>query len=104
MKTTNNSPDRTMADDSFVHGDRVKIVAGTYKTHGEGVFCRAAGNASAAVAVKGDSAQERTIRLSSIRALNLKGNNKAALKKEIKQEISELKDRLRDLEIKFKRL
>jgi hypothetical protein len=53
-----------MAD--FYKGQRVRIVAGSYKINGAGIYIEACGKASCRVKVNGDTQQERTIRLSSI--------------------------------------
>jgi hypothetical protein len=55
-----------MAD--FCKGQRVRIVAGTYKDNGAGTYIEACGKISCRVKVDGDKVQERTLRLSSIEA------------------------------------
>jgi hypothetical protein len=56
----------TMAD--FCKGQRVRIVAGTYKNNGAGTYIEACGKVSCRVKVDGDNVQERTLRLGSIEA------------------------------------
>lgn len=53
-----------MAD--FYKGQRVRILTGTYRQNGGGIYIEACGKVSCRVKVNGDNQQERTLRLSSI--------------------------------------
>ena len=79
-------------------GDVVKITAGKYKANGEGIYLRKAGLMSAAVKVKGDDAQERTLRLSSLELITKRSTSSKAKKKSSKAEL------LEDIEVITKRL
>ena len=99
---------------TYKRGDRVLIVAGKYKEHGEGEFLNWSGAWSASVNVKGDTRSKRTLRLSSLRpwpitpgrestnTANDKSNH--AQKEEILSEIAVLVQRLKALELKVKEL
>jgi hypothetical protein len=50
-------------------GQLVRIVGGSYKQHGTGIFIERCGKVSARVKVTGDNQSERTLRLSSIEAV-----------------------------------
>ena len=101
---------------SYKPGDRVRIVAGKYKEHGEGEFLKWSGAWSASVKVKGDTRPKRTLRLTSLRrwpvhetnntnsdheASNYVGNGG---KEEILADIDALVKRLKAMELKVKEL
>ena len=87
-------------------GDRVKIVAGKYKKNGEGVHLRPAGFISAAIKVKDDKKQERTLRLSSIELMEMEPRTSASAttREELLEDIADLTKRLKELEVKVKQL
>ena len=60
------SSDEDKEDPPFKKGEKVLIIRGSYKKNKSGTFIRYAGDVSADVAVKGDAATERCLRLSSI--------------------------------------
>ena len=82
-------------------GDVVKITAGKYRDNGEGIYLRKAGLMSAAVKVKGDYAQERTLRLSSLEPITKKSTSTKAKKKSTSTSKAEL---LEDIKVITKRL
>ena len=89
-------------------GDVVKITAGKYKDNGEGIYLRKAGLMSAAVKVKGDCAQERTLRLSSLEPITKRSTSTKAKKKsskaELLEEINVIMKRLNALQMKVNEL
>ena len=101
---------------SYKQGDRVQIVAGKYKEHGEGEFLKWSGAWSASVKVKGDTRPKRTLRLTSLRrwpintstsdeskeTTDKESNN--TRKEDILADIAVLAQRLKALELKVKEL
>ncbi len=89
-------------------GDVVKITASKYKDNGEGIYLRKAGLMSAAVKVKGDCAQERTLRLSSLEPITKRSTSTKAKKKsskaELLEEINVIMKRLNALQMKVNEL
>ena len=79
---------------TYKRGDKVKVIKGSYKGK-EGVFLRLAGEQSAAIAIKGDSQQERTLRRTSIKLKEVKAPTKA----ELIQEVREITSRLEELRL-----
>jgi ribosomal protein L24 len=87
-------------------GDVVTIIAGNYKGK-QGEYRRPAGRLSAAIAIEGDSVQERTLRLTSLKLKtpNKKDSNTNTKKKEaIIEEITKLQLRLEELRLQVKDL
>ena len=89
-------------------GDVVKITAGKYKDNGKGFYLRKAGLMSAAVKVKGDCTQERTLRLSSLEPITKRSTSTKAKKKsskaELLEEINVIMKRLNALQMKVNEL
>ena len=81
-------------------GDRVIIVAGSYKGK-QGTYKRIAGDGtkSAAIAIDGDTVKERTLRLTS-----LKKAPTEPTREELLREIADLTTRLQELEVRVQQL
>ena len=80
-------------------GDSVVITAGDYAGK-KGIYKGSAGKVSGRVAIRGDTAPERTLRLTSI----VKEENSSSGIREIRDEIAELTERLKVLEVKLQDL
>ena len=99
---------------SYKRGDRVQIVAGKYKEHGEGEFLKWSGAWSASVKVKGDTRPSRTLRLTSLRRWPVSERRSSTSeasnsigtggKEEILADIDALVKTLKAMELKVKEL
>lgn len=67
-----------MLEHIYTRNERVKIVGGSYVSHGFGTFLRDAGQTKAAVRIDNDSVRERNLLRSSIRPLSQPTQAKAA--------------------------
>ena len=81
----------------------MKIIASKHKSKKEGVCMRQAGFMSAAIKVKDDDKQERTVRLTSVELMTTKHTN-AAIKEEPLAEVAESSIALKEPELKAEEL
>lgn len=94
---------------TYKEGDQLDIVAGLYKKYRTGTYIRACGTKMCAVKVHGDSAQERNLRLSSVRKNNNKFGEDGYIvmtkqqHNELLNEIKVLTEAIHRLELKAKR-
>lgn len=98
----------------YSKGERVKIIAGTYKTNGMGTFQKIYGIKMATVSVDGDSRPKRNIWLSSIQKMDGTGstattnNADVTIKRKdyekLLADIASLQEALTNLELKVKKM